>query len=247
MDAAAAYKWCKEDNVTLKNGLVVEIKGKVWTEERLLPVLRTLSADRKLWIIDMRTDSTSPHTYALCEWKTELPDNFKGTSVKIPGSVELFLTHPAEEQGGPTSSSAPAPGGVKERKKEESDPTPLKTLGPDLRAVFVAQCKKDSPDYLITGYRKLRTFSGRQPVPSSKDEFEECLDHATQALEEWEIPEKHKKQRIMESLKGPALEAIHSLKLSKKDCVAQDYLDVLQSVFGRTENASELHYQLDNL
>ncbi|XP_040178138.1 paraneoplastic antigen Ma2 homolog [Rana temporaria] len=249
MDAAAASKWCKEENVTLKNGLVVEIKGEVWTEERLLPVLRTLSADRKPWIVDMRADSTNPQTYALCEWKTELPDCFKGASVNTPDCVELVLIHPTEEQDGPTSSSAPAPKGPKEQKTKGPDPTSLKTLGPELCAVLgeiVAQCKKDSADYLITGYRKLRTVSGRQPVPSSKDGFEKWLDHATQALEEWEVPERHKKQRLMESLREPALEAIRNLKLSKRDCAAQDYLDVLQSVFGRTENASELHYQLEH-
>ncbi|XP_040214464.1 paraneoplastic antigen Ma1 homolog [Rana temporaria] len=72
------------------------------------------------------------------------------------------------------------------------------------------------------------------------------MDHATQALEEWGVPEKHKKQRIMESLRGPALEAMRNLKLSKDNCTAQDYLDVLQNVFGRTENTSELHYQLEH-
>ena len=72
------------------------------------------------------------------------------------------------------------------------------------------------------------------------------MDHAVQALEEWGIPEKNKKQRIMESLRGPALEAIRNLKHSKDDCTAQDYLDVLQNVFGRTEDISELRCQLEH-
>ena len=126
---------------------------------------------------------------------------------------------------------------------------PLKDFNSELCAVLeeiIAQCKKDTPDCLTTGYRRLRPFSGRHPVPSSEDGFEEWMDHAVQALEEWGIPEKNKKQRIMESLRGPALEAIRNLKHSKDNCAAQDYLDVLQNVFGRTEDISELRCQLEH-
>uniref|UniRef100_A0A8C5PSQ4 CCHC-type domain-containing protein n=1 Tax=Leptobrachium leishanense TaxID=445787 RepID=A0A8C5PSQ4_9ANUR len=67
-----------------------------------------------------------------------------------------------------------------------------------------------------------------------------------QALDEWDVPEAQKKQRITESLKGPASEAVRNLKLSKRDCTALDYLNILQEVFGRTEKAAELMYQYEH-
>ncbi|XP_040207002.1 modulator of apoptosis 1-like [Rana temporaria] len=249
MDAAAASKWCEDENVPVETGLVIEVKGEVWTEEKLFQVLKTLSTDKKFWVIDTKVDNTNPHTYALCEWRNELPDCFRNPSVRTIDSVELILIHPTGEQDSPTSSSTLSPTGVTGQKEKGSNTTPLKDISPELCAVLreiVAQCKKDSPDYPMTGYRKLRTFSGRHPVPSSEDGFEEWMDHATQALEEWRVPEQHKKQRIMESLRGPVLEAIRNLKLSKDNCTAQDYLDILQNVFGRTENISELHSQLEH-
>ena len=249
MDPAAAARWCREENVLIGHGLVIGIKGENWTEEQLLSVLRTYSKDRKLWVMDMRTDTTNQHTYALCEWKKGVPDHFKGTSIKTIDQVELFLIHPEGEEEDPIPTTTGGLSTEESAKKEGFSAPPLTTLSSELCAVLgeiVAKCNKDPPNYLMAGYRKLRTFSGKQPVPSVEDGFEEWLDNATQALEEWEIPEQHKKQRITESLKGPALEAVRNLKLSKKDCTAQDYLDILQDVFGRTEKVTELLYQLEH-
>ncbi|XP_077310067.1 paraneoplastic antigen Ma1 homolog [Lithobates pipiens] len=97
--------------------------------------------------------------------------------------------------------------------------------------------------YSEIGYQKFRTFSGRNPLPTGEDHFEEWLNQATQALDEWGIPETHKKQKITKSLRGPTSKAIRNLKLSKKDCITQDHLNILQDVFWCSEKASDLMYQ----
>uniref|UniRef100_A0A8C5MHV4 CCHC-type domain-containing protein n=1 Tax=Leptobrachium leishanense TaxID=445787 RepID=A0A8C5MHV4_9ANUR len=75
--------------------------------------------------------------------------------------------------------------------------------------------------------------SGRNvPTLAGEETFEEWVEQAMQALDEWDVPEAQKKQRITESLKGPASEAVRILKLSKQDCTALDYLNMLQEVFG---------------
>ncbi|XP_073466613.1 NACHT, LRR and PYD domains-containing protein 3-like [Aquarana catesbeiana] len=51
---------------------------------------------------------------------------------------------------------------------------------------------------------------------------------------------------ITESLKGPASKAIPNPKLSKQDCVAQDYWNILPDVFGCTGKVSDLMYQLEH-
>ncbi|XP_040207581.1 paraneoplastic antigen Ma2 homolog [Rana temporaria] len=244
MDPVAITKWCKEENASPDACLVVEIKGKVWNEKELASVLKTLSPGRKPWVIDVKTNPQVPHTYALCEWKKGIPDQFKGLSVKAAVQTVLFLIRPDLSRGGTTSTSQATPSS-----SVGSKSLSLASLNPELCAVLgeiIGKCKNDPAHYVMAGYRKLRVFSGRQPVPSAEDGFEEWLDCATQALEEWEVPKAQKKQRVTESLKGPALEIKRNLKLSKKNYTAQDYLSALQDVYGRTEKATELLYQLEH-
>ncbi|XP_040183683.1 paraneoplastic antigen Ma2 homolog [Rana temporaria] len=257
MDAAAATMWCIDEGVPVAKGLVIEVRGEAWDEEEVLLIMETLSPSQKLWVMNSRVDDTNPHTYALYKWADRVPDCLKKPSVKTTNGTEPFLIQPEQDSAVPsyssaiplTSPSTPAPMGAPGKTVKGAAKTPLKDINPELCAVLeeiVAQCKKDPPDCLITRYRKLRAFSGRYPVPSSEDGFEEWMDQVTQALKEWGIPENNKKQRIMESLRGPALEAIRNLKLSKDNCTAQDYLEVLQNVFGRIEDISELRCQLEH-
>ncbi|XP_040180256.1 paraneoplastic antigen Ma1 homolog [Rana temporaria] len=244
MDPAAAVQWCEEEGTHSESSVVIELPGEAWAEEQISQAVKTLSLDRKAWVIAVKTDRVTSGTYALLECKQGIPENFKGASVQWANKTELCVIHMKVPEEGPTSSSQ-----AESNKEEVPSPSPLATIGPELFAAlgdFVSKCQRDPPTYSATGYRKLRVFSGRQPVPTGEDSFEEWLDQATQALDEWDIPETQKKQRITESLKGPASAAIHNLKLRKRNCVAQDYLNILQDVFGCTEKASDLIYQLEH-
>uniref|UniRef100_A0A8C5MZ75 CCHC-type domain-containing protein n=1 Tax=Leptobrachium leishanense TaxID=445787 RepID=A0A8C5MZ75_9ANUR len=122
-------------------------------------------------------------------------------------------------------------------------------IGPEFIVAIgdlLAKCQRTSPPHTNFGYRRLRYFTGNVPTPAGEETFEEWVEQAMQALDEWDVPEAQKKQRITESLKGPASEAVRNLKLSKKDCTALDYLYILQEVFGRTEKAAELMYQYEH-
>uniref|UniRef100_A0A3B4FIM6 Uncharacterized protein n=1 Tax=Pundamilia nyererei TaxID=303518 RepID=A0A3B4FIM6_9CICH len=56
------------------------------------------------------------------------------------------------------------------------------------------------------GYWRLRLFSGNLPVPPSEDPFDHWLEQAWLMVEERDCTDKEKRHRLMESLKGPALE-----------------------------------------
>uniref|UniRef100_A0A8C5PJP3 Paraneoplastic antigen Ma-like C-terminal domain-containing protein n=1 Tax=Leptobrachium leishanense TaxID=445787 RepID=A0A8C5PJP3_9ANUR len=125
-------------------------------------------------------------------------------------------------------------------------PSPLAMIGPEFIVAIgdlLAKCQRTSPPHTNFGYRRLRNFTGNVPTPAGEETFEEWVEQAMQALDEWDVPEAHKKQRITESLKGPASEAVRNLKLN---CTGLDYLNVLQEVFGRTEKAAELMYQYEH-
>lgn len=83
-------------------------------------------------------------------------------------------------------------------------------------------------------------------MPAGEEEFDVWIEQAMQALEEWELPEAKKKQRISESLRGAAAEAVRNLRFSNITCTAYNCLVMLQEEFGRLEKAADLIYQFEH-
>lgn len=73
-----------------------------------------------------------------------------------------------------------------------------KALGHILEKIVLAYATSNS-------CRKLRLFDG-------KEEFEPWLEHTTEMLREWAVPDVEKRRCLIESLRGPALDVIHTLK-----------------------------------
>ena len=92
------------------------------------------------------------------------------------------------------------------------------------------------------GYRRLRIFSGITPTPAGEESLEYWLEQATLMVQESELTEPEKRRRILECLRGPALEIVQSLRLSKQGATAQEFLDALDSAFGSAESAEDLYF-----
>ncbi|XP_060753980.1 paraneoplastic antigen Ma1 homolog [Neoarius graeffei] len=90
------------------------------------------------------------------------------------------------------------------------------------------------------GYRKLRLFSGVKPTPYGEEEYEAWAEQTAHMLDEWQCLDTVKKQRIAESLKGPAADIVRSLRVSDPNSSASDYLKALETAFGTTESAADL-------
>uniref|UniRef100_A0A803J9Y4 Paraneoplastic antigen Ma-like C-terminal domain-containing protein n=1 Tax=Xenopus tropicalis TaxID=8364 RepID=A0A803J9Y4_XENTR len=199
------------------------------------------------FVLDSIMDTAEHKTLALLEWRNPLVRERIPQSVSGPGEnvvhvifPERCTTSPTEEIPGDTASPSTT---------EVEVSLPSNAIGPEvLNALgsLVEKCLKPTQPFTGFGYRKLRFFSGKQPTPQGEEDFESWMDQASQAVEEWDIPETQKKQRIAESLKGLAADTIRNLKMSKFDCTAKDYLEVLHDVFGRTEKASDLLYQFEH-
>ncbi len=97
------------------------------------------------------------------------------------------------------------------------------------------QVSSDSP-----GYRKLRLFSGLKPVPPGEEEYEIWMEQAAQMTTEWQCTEAAKKQRIVESLRGPAADIVRFLKVSNPSATANEYLAALETAYGTTESGPDL-------
>uniref|UniRef100_A0A1A7ZLV7 Gypsy retrotransposon integrase-like protein 1 n=1 Tax=Nothobranchius furzeri TaxID=105023 RepID=A0A1A7ZLV7_NOTFU len=92
------------------------------------------------------------------------------------------------------------------------------------------------------GYRRLRLFSGNLPVPLSEDPFDHWLEQAWLMVEESDCTDKERRRRLMESLKGPALEIAKSVRESDPEAGPVEYLEALESAFGSAEPGDDLYF-----
>lgn len=188
-------QWCREEGASPESNVVIELLGEDWTEEQIgstdIVLRQTLSLDKKTWVIDVRPDREASCTHVLLEWKQGIPDRFRGSSMQL-AEFHLIQSHTPDRCLASTSR-------VKATREEVPSMLSSVMIGPELFAAmgdFVSKLPKDTLTCSGSKYQKLRPFPGRNPVPTGEDNFEEWLDQATQALDEWNIPETLKKQRI---------------------------------------------------
>ncbi|XP_063794620.1 paraneoplastic antigen Ma3 homolog [Pseudophryne corroboree] len=96
------------------------------------------------------------------------------------------------------------------------------------------------------GYRRLRVFSGVIPVPTGEEGYDAWREAAIQHSEEWRCPEYIKKQRIVESLRGPAMGIIHATRRSNTNATLKDYFNALDYSFGTIEDIGDILARLNN-
>uniref|UniRef100_A0A3B4FPR7 Paraneoplastic antigen Ma-like C-terminal domain-containing protein n=1 Tax=Pundamilia nyererei TaxID=303518 RepID=A0A3B4FPR7_9CICH len=77
-------------------------------------------------------------------------------------------------------------------------------------------------------YRCLRTFSRVSPTPAGEEALDTWLEQATLLVDEGECSDKEKRRRILESLKGPALEIIQAMQ-------------AIETIFGSVQSAEDLY------
>ncbi|XP_063775420.1 paraneoplastic antigen Ma1 homolog [Pseudophryne corroboree] len=89
-------------------------------------------------------------------------------------------------------------------------------------------------------YRRLRIFSGMLPVPTGEEPYEAWREAAIQQSEEWHCPDHIKKQRIVESLRGPAMGIIQATRKSNPEATVADYFQALEYTYGTLEDVGDL-------
>lgn len=90
-------------------------------------------------------------------------------------------------------------------------------------------------------YQRLGVFSGReQPFPG-EDSFETWLDHTADMLHVWQgVSERERRRRLIEGLRGTALQLVLGLLAENPARTARDCLGALVQVFGDTESQATL-------
>lgn len=119
------------------------------------------------------------------------------------------------------------------------NPSPTESI---LRAVGDFLEKAVKPSSEGGGYRRLRTFSGTLPVPVGEEQFDHWIEQAWFLVKEGECSDKEKIRRLMESLKGSALEIVKAMRVSDPDASPDECLEALESAFGTAESGDDLYF-----
>ncbi|XP_063788759.1 paraneoplastic antigen Ma1 homolog [Pseudophryne corroboree] len=96
-------------------------------------------------------------------------------------------------------------------------------------------------------YRRLRIFSGIVPVPLGEEIYEAWKEAAVQQAEEWQCPNQIKRQRVLESLRGPAMGIIQAARRSNPQATLETYFEVLDYAYGTLEDVGDLTSRIHHI
>lgn len=104
------------------------------------------------------------------------------------------------------------------------NPSPLDMNTALINAIssLVDKCNTVPAD--TQSYRKLHMFSGVKSTPSREEEYNVWAKQTMHLLEEWQCSDNVKKQRIVESLKGPAADIVRFLRAQNPTATSYDYM-----------------------
>lgn len=96
-------------------------------------------------------------------------------------------------------------------------------------------------------FRRLQIFSGVSPTPGGEENLSNWLEQAQLMIEECECSDREKPKRIMESVRGPALEIVQAIRFSDPNATPADYLQALEKAFGVFESGEDLYFAFRSL
>lgn len=255
MDLSKAIEWINQEKVSLARAIILSRVPIDVKEETITKVLDTVKFFGNPKICGRRGDSTGTQLFLLLEASRDLDPNTVPPEVGIDGEAGPWAVHVEETLV--TSEAVPVEDVFRTKLlsllqtegksmedfraiASESQP-PKADVNMDLvHAIgkLVDKCNQVSADG--PSYRKLRLFSGLKPVSPGEEEYDAWMEQATQMISEWQCNDAAKRQRIVESLKGPAADIVRFLKVSIPNATATDYLSALDTAYGTTESGADL-------
>ncbi len=245
--------WCKEAGIDLAHSLLLTSVPRSTEIAHIEEVAESVKAFGRVRVRDTRCGVSPTTLLVLCECR-EVVDPTRCPIELKPTDDETWMIITGVERV-PTSA---VPAGFADKlsqflQGEGKSMTDLQALFPPLsaspsspesiiRAVGEILEKTVRPPSDSNAYRRLRTFSGMVPTPTGEETMEHWMEQAKMMITECECSEKEKRRRIVESLKGPALEIIKAVRMSSPDSSSQQYLDALESTFGSSESGEDLYF-----
>lgn len=247
---AELSKWCKEKEVEENHGILL-IGVPAQTDVMFIEeTLQTVKAFGRVRVRDSRSGPSSSTILVLCECREVIdPTRIPPELLPAPGE-ETWKVVVASAEGPVSEFSKKLSMFLSEEGKSMSDLQALftqsgsTTSSPEsiIRAVGELLEKTSKPSTDASAYRRLRTFSGTVPTPTGEESLENWMEQARLMTVECECSEREKRRRIMECLKGPALDIVKAVRFSSPDASALQYLDALENTFGTFESGEDLYF-----
>ncbi|KAA0724940.1 Retrovirus-related Pol polyprotein from transposon 412 [Triplophysa tibetana] len=248
--------WCKDVGLFETHALML-FNVPVDTDVAVIEdVMQTVKALGKVRVRDTREGPTSRAMLVLCECKqavdsTRVPPEVTPNETGEPWTVVVVSN---QETSPETTSEGFTEKLTKFLMAEGKSFT-------DVQALFTTRSSAEgSPASIIravgeilektakhpgdsSAYRRLRTLSATVPTPVGEESIENWMEQARLMIAECECSEKEKRRRIIESVKGPALEIIRAVRFSNPEASALQYLEALESTFGSSESGEDLYFK----
>ncbi|XP_017291926.1 paraneoplastic antigen Ma1 homolog [Kryptolebias marmoratus] len=233
--------WCKGEGIDPDTAILVKDVPEDAEVSFVEETLQSLKVLGRVRVRGRMYDPQSQSLTVLCECRETVNAKTCPPDVLPEGSNRPWrIFGSGEEEGG-----HPNPAVESSIPVETDQVPPLQTSTPEaiIRAVGdILQMTNKPMNNESSHYRRLRTFSGVLPTPLGEEQLENWIEQARLMIEELDRPEREKKMRVMESVKGPALEILQAVRFNDPAATATDYLDILENTFGTPETGEELYF-----
>lgn len=246
MEAVQLKAWCEEHE--LDPAYVLALSGvHDVTDKVLLEALGSVKALGNTKIADKRLDPTTKTHFVLVRTLVDVTTQTLPGYIGIPGKYGPWPVHivPAASEEKEDFQAKLLSFLQHEGKSIDDVKGLIDSSSHDVNTALITalnslvdKCNAAPTD--TQSYRKLRMFSGMRPTPSGEEEYDAWAEQTTHMLEEWQCTDAIKKQRIVESLKGPAADIIRFLRAQNPNATADEYMQALETAFGTTESSSDL-------
>ena len=239
---AQLKNWCIGEGIDPAHALLLKDVPPEVEISTIEETLQTIKALGKIKVRGRTYDPQSQRLTVLCECREKVNTSEIPLDVLPEEGVEPWRIFGFSEQEEELSQDAD---GQNAAQPDSSLFTPLQASSPEaiIRAVGEILQQTNKPtgnDH--SSYRRLRTFSGVTPTPTGEEQLENWVEQARLMIEEGDRPEREKRMRIMESVKGPALEILQAVRFNDPLATSVDYLNVLENTFGTPESGEELYF-----
>uniref|UniRef100_A0A3Q3AID3 Uncharacterized protein n=1 Tax=Kryptolebias marmoratus TaxID=37003 RepID=A0A3Q3AID3_KRYMA len=243
---AELSEWCDTETIDVTHAILVVGVGKDLEVAKIEEELHSVRCWGRVRVRGTKPYSDGDGVLVLCECKEVIDPSLVPPEVRPnDGAIWKIITHAQQ----PTTSAPAEDFSVKLQRflssegKTFADIQSMSSTDESvLRAMVDVVSRTTRSQTESHGYRRLRIFSGITPTPAGEETLEYWLEQATLMVQESELTEQEKRRRILEGLRGPALEIVKSLRLSKPRATAQEFLDAMDCAFGSAESAEDLYF-----
>ncbi|XP_051573572.1 paraneoplastic antigen Ma1 homolog [Myxocyprinus asiaticus] len=242
---AELCNWCRGEGINSTHAILLT---RVPEEADISLIEETLQQIKALDRVQVRGKTYKPELdciMVLCECRERVEsDTIPFDVIPVSGGDAWGITTAGDERNIPESFSEKLSKLLREKGKILDDIhsplAPNLTSGNSpksiIRAVGELLERTAKPSTESSAYRHLRTLSGVSPTPAGDENLESWSEKARLMVEECDCSIKEKRRKIVDSLKGPALELIQAVRLTNPNASPMDYIEALESAFGTTES-----------